>query len=201
MTRVNAIACPGRSGGRKGEPRFQVSVRGPLSIVNVPGWLAVSPGGAGVFVGLAPRAVRLSLRCGWGAVLVVGDEICDGNKVAVRAWAARAQASAPGVAVLAALDAEVAGLALRAFVDGVDLGGLGGSGCGPAASPGGLAAGVGAPSAASDGGETGSALLAHAAGHRIGIVTHAGCHGGGPFARAVGCAGRGGRDVVVATGR
>jgi len=46
--------------------------------------------------------------------------------------------------------AEVPGLALRAFVDGVDLGGLGGSGCWRSAPPGGLAAGVGAPSAASD---------------------------------------------------
>jgi len=57
-------------------------------------------------------AVGLSFRFGWGGVLVVGDEIFDGNEiVAVRAWAARAQLAAPGVAVLAALDAEVAALA------------------------------------------------------------------------------------------
>jgi hypothetical protein len=60
------------------------------------------------------------------------------------AWSARAEPAAPGVAVVAALGAEVPGLALRAFVDGVDLRGLGWSGCCPAAAPGGLAAGVGA---------------------------------------------------------
>ena len=70
--------------------------------------------------------------------------------------------------------AEVAGLALWAFVDGVDLGGLGGAGCCPPAAPGGLAAGVGAPTAASDGGEVGAALPAHC---RRGIVTHAGHEG------------------------
>ena len=69
----------------------------------------------------------MALELGPRAVLVVGDQVCDGNKIiAVRAWAARAEAAAPGVAVLAALGAEVAGLALRAVVDGVDLGGLGG---------------------------------------------------------------------------
>ena len=65
--------------------------------------------------------------------MVVGDEVADRDKiVAVGAWPARPKASAPGVAVVAALLAEVAGLALRAFVDGVDLGGLGWSGCCPA---------------------------------------------------------------------
>ena len=106
--------------------------------------------------------------------MVVGDKVADRDKiVAVGAWPARPKASAPGVAVVAALLAEVAGLALGAFVDGVDLGGLGWSGCCPAAAPGGLAAGVGAPSAASHGGEPGPALPAHC---RLGIVTHAG-HG------------------------
>ncbi len=94
--------------------------------------------------------------------------------IAVGAVRARAEAPAPGVAVVAALGAEVAGLALWAFVDGVDLGGLGGAGCCPPAAPGGLAAGVGAPTAVSDGGEVGAALPAHC---RRGIVTHAG-HGG-----------------------
>ena len=117
------------------------------------------------------------------AELVVGDEVADCHEiVAMWTWAARAQPSAPGVAVVAALGAEVPGLALRAFVDGVDLDGLGGSGCCPAA-PGGLAAGVGAPSAASYGGETGPALPAHC---RLGIVTHADhglvLSGGGPQA-------------------
>ena len=108
-------------------------------------------------------------------VLVVSDQVRDGNEVvAVRAVSACAESAAPGVAVLAALDAEVAGLALRALVDGVDPGGLGGSGGRPAASEGGLAAGVGAPAAAAGGCEAGSALRAHAGGCRLGIVTHAG---------------------------
>lgn len=109
-----------------------------------------------------------------GSVLVVGDEVLHGhNVIAVRAGSARAEAPAPGVAVLAALGAEVPGLALRAFVDGVDLGGLGGSGCCPAAAPGSLPAGVGAPLAAARGCETRSALCADGRCCRLGIVTHA----------------------------
>ena len=78
--------------------------------------------------------------------MVVGDKVGHCHKIiAVGAVRARAEAPAPGVAVVAALGAEVAGLALRAFVHGVDLGGLGGAGCCPPAAPGGLAAGVGAP--------------------------------------------------------
>jgi len=114
------------------------------------------------------------------AELLVGDEVADCDEIiAVWAWSARAEASAPGVAVVAALGAEVAGLALRAFVDGVDLGRLGGSGCCPPAAPSGLAAGVGTPSAASHGGETGTALPALC---RRGIVTHA-VHGCPCFVR------------------
>src|SRR5664279_1579928 len=122
------------------------------------------------------RAARdLALELAPALYWLSATQVCDGNKIiAVRAWAARAEATAPGVAVLAALAAEVAGLALRAFVDGVDLGGLGGSGCCPATPPGGLAAGVGAPSAASHGGETRSALRAYGRGCRLGIVTHDG---------------------------
>ena len=128
----------------------------------------------------------------WGAVLVVSDEVLHGhNVIAVRARCARPDASAPGVTVLAALGAEVAGLALWAFVDGVDLGWLGGSGCCPASSPGGLAARVGAPSAASGGGETGSALRADGRRCRLGIVTHAG-HRGVAGSDSCGGVGRGG---------
>ena len=62
--------------------------------------------------GLRRGDLALVLAC--RAVLAVGDQVCDGNKIiAVRAWATRA---------------EVPGLALRAFVDGVDLGGLVGRG-------------------------------------------------------------------------
>jgi len=65
--------------------------------------------------------------------LVVGDKVAHCHRIiAVGAVRARAEAPAPGVAVVAALGAEVAGLALRAFVHGVDLGGLGGAGCCPA---------------------------------------------------------------------
>ena len=104
------------------------------------------------------RAARdLALVLAAALVLVVGDQVCDGNKIIAVGGQCEPgpRRRHQGVAVVAALLAEVAGLASRAFVDGVDLGGLGGSaGCCPAAAPGGLAAGVGTPSAASRGGET-----------------------------------------------
>ena len=64
--------------------------------------------------------------CGSLGVLAAGgDEVADGDGfVAVRAWCSGAEACAEGVAVGAALGAEVAGLAVGAGVDGVVAGGL-----------------------------------------------------------------------------
>ena len=78
--------------------------------------------------------------------MVVVYEVGDGDKfLAVGARRAWAEFVAPGVAVGAALLAEVAGFALGALVDGVGFGGQDGSGCLSSAAPGGLPAGVGAP--------------------------------------------------------
>jgi hypothetical protein len=103
-------------------------------------------------------------------VLVVVDEVVDGDGfVAVGAGASGADFSAPGVAVVAALLAEVAGFAGWAFVDGGVFGGKDGAGCGLSSAPGGLSAGVGTPLPAAGRGERGAA---HATRYRYGIVTH-----------------------------
>ena len=104
----------------------------------------------------------------------LSSEVGDGDGfVAVGAGAAGSDSLAPGVAVWAALLAEVSGFTVGALVDGGVLGGENGSGGGVAAAPCGLSAGVGAPLASSVGSERGLALGAR---YRRGIVTHA-CHG------------------------
>ena len=51
--------------------------------------------------------------------LFSGEEVADGHRfVAVRAQPARPEATAPSVAVVAALRAEVAGFTARALIDG-----------------------------------------------------------------------------------
>src|SRR5487761_1670871 len=89
-----------------------------------------------------------------------GGEVADGNSlVAVRAGPAGSDTAAEDSAVVAALPAEVAGLAGRALIHGV----VSGRQCGGqpgshglragVAAPAGLAAGIGAPAAPSGGGE------------------------------------------------
>src|SRR4051794_135568 len=89
------------------------------------------------------------------------DDVADRDGfVAVGAWAAEAEAGAGGVAVVAPLLAEVAGVAVWALVDGDgspaggrrDDGG-GRAGLRVAGAPGGLAAGGGAVALAADRGE------------------------------------------------
>src|SRR5487761_1613047 len=90
-----------------------------------------------------------------------GGEVADGNSlVVVRAGPAGSDTAAEDSAVVAALPAEVAGLAGRALIHGVVSGrqcggqpGSHGLRAGGAAAPAGLAAGIGAPAAPSGGGE------------------------------------------------
>ena len=102
-------------------------------------------------------------------------EVGDGDGlVAVRAGAAGADAAGEDAAVGAALLAEETLLAVRAFIDGVLAGGLGGGHgdragwCLVAAAEGGLAAAVTAVLPAPGGGE---GLPADRAGDRLGIVS------------------------------
>src|SRR6266568_3313396 len=103
-----------------------------------------------------------------------GGEVADGNSlVAVRAGPAGADTAAEGSAVVAALPAEVAGLAGRTLVHGaLSRRRWRGQTCGQrpgdrvAAAPAGLAARIGAPAAPSRGGERLAAGRAAGAGRR-----------------------------------